>query len=251
MGVAKQGMDDDFNSLDIVDKDELIEIENSNLNIESVIEINSQNKKGNKYLISYNNPDNQIITKIDGNKEVHNINIAIASAVTAYARIHMSQFKNNPTLPNLYYSDTDSLYFDGPIDASFINSVILGKLKLEGIYDQAVFLAPKVYALKNKEEEIIKIKGLSKEAIIKNNITLDNLIPLLNSGEKSIYLQNKWYRSLGEGSINILEQTYNLKVTGNKRELIYKDGKLIGTKPLKINNPLPKGGAKALFKVSE
>ena len=29
----------------------------------------------------------------------------------------------------------------------------LGKMKLEGIYDKAIFIAPKVYALKNKEEE--------------------------------------------------------------------------------------------------
>jgi hypothetical protein len=35
-------------------------------------------------------------------------------------------------------------------------------LKLEGVYDKAFFLAPKVYALKNKDEEIIKIKGLTK-----------------------------------------------------------------------------------------
>jgi hypothetical protein len=240
MEVAKQGMNDDFNILDIVNKAELKEIEESHLNIDSVVQLSSNAKaEKEKYLVFFNNPDNKIITKMDGNKETHNINIAIASAVTAYARIHMSQFKNNPNLPNLYYSDTDSLYFDGPIDASFINSVILGKLKLEGIYDRALFLAPKVYVLENSEtkETVIKIKGLTKESIIKNNITLDNLIPLLNSGEKSIYLQNKWYRSLGEGSINILEQTYQLKVTGNKRELIYKDGKLIGTKPLSINNP--------------
>jgi DNA polymerase elongation subunit (family B) len=62
----------------------------------------------------------------------------------------MSQFKNCPNLPNLYYTDTDSLYFDGPIPETFISSTELGKLKLEGIYDKAIFLAPKVYALKNQ-----------------------------------------------------------------------------------------------------
>lgn len=78
---------------------------------------------------------------------------------------------------------------------------------------------------------------MTKESIIKNNITLDSLENLLNKDYNLILNQNKWFRSLGEGNISIIEQTYNLKVTGNKRELIYKDGKLIGTKPLKINNP--------------
>lgn len=117
------GMNDDFNILDIINQKELKEIEESHLIIDSVVQLSSNAKaEKEKYLVSYSNPDNQIITKMDGNKETHNINIAIASAVTAYARIHMSQFKNKPNLPNLYYSDTDSLYFDGPLDSSFINS---------------------------------------------------------------------------------------------------------------------------------
>jgi hypothetical protein len=46
--------------------------------------------------------------------------------------------------------------------------------------------------------------------------------------------QSKWFRNLSEGKINILEQVYTLKVTENKRQLIYKNNKLIGTKPYKI-----------------
>lgn len=42
------------------------------------------------------------------------INVAIASAISAYGRIHMSVFKNNPDY-NLYYSDTDSGVFDKPL----------------------------------------------------------------------------------------------------------------------------------------
>jgi hypothetical protein len=219
------GMNDDFNILDIVNKTELKEIEESHLNIDSVIQLSSNAKaEKEKYLVSYSNPDNKIITKMDGNKEIHNINIAIASAVTAYARIHMSQFKNNPNAlarPNLYYSDTDSLYFDGPLPDHFISDTILGKMKLEGIYNKAIFLAPKVYALENEKDKIIKIKGLTKESIIKNNITLDSLEILLNKDYNLIINQNKWFRSLSEGNIQILEQTYNLKVTGNKRELVF------------------------------
>ncbi len=114
---------------------------------------------GYNYLVQLKNPAVEEKTNLDNGFETYNVNISIASAVTAYARIHMSQFKNNLNFPNLYYSDTDSLYFDGPLDPSFISNTRLGALKLEGIYDKAIFLAPKVYALKNNNEEIIKIKG--------------------------------------------------------------------------------------------
>lgn len=41
------------------------------------------------------------------------VNIAVASAITSYARIHMSFYKNNPDF-KLYYSDTDSIVIDKP-----------------------------------------------------------------------------------------------------------------------------------------
>lgn len=46
-------------------------------------------------------------------------------------------------------------------------------MKLEGTYDKAVFLAPKVYGLKNDIEEIVKVKGL------KNPISFTQLETLL------------------------------------------------------------------------
>jgi len=226
------GMNDDFDILEIVDQKELLEIESGDYNISEIKPLGGVGRQ-NKYLVSYSNPDSKILTLIDGNKEDHNVSIGIAAAVTAYARIIMSQFKNNKELPNLYYSDTDSLYFDGPIPDSFISPTILGKLKLEGIYDQAVFLAPKVYALQNQDGLIVKIKGLSKEAILKNNINMEALTALLAKDSNIQVNQNKWFRSLSEGTISILDQTYNLKITGNKRELIYNsEGLLIGTKSL-------------------
>src|ERR1700743_1112794 len=100
-------------------------------------------------------------TMLYGNLESHNVSIAIASAITAYARIHMTQFKNNPDY-NLYYSDTDSIYIDKPLDKSLISDKILGKMKLENILNKAIFLSPKVYILLTEENKVIyKVKGLS------------------------------------------------------------------------------------------
>jgi len=109
----------------------------------------------------------------------------------------MSQFKNNPRLwrlPNLYYTDTDSVYFDGPLGDSFVSNTILGKLKLEGIWDEAVFLSPKVYALKNQDSLVIKVKGVKKETI-DQSITFEMLESLLTENNSITLLQNKWFRS--------------------------------------------------------
>jgi hypothetical protein len=195
------GMDDNFSNSFILNKDEYKEIEESGNNIIDVVEL------GNNYMVQLKNPDNLLNTRLDGNREVHNVNIAIAENVTAYARIHMSQFKNNLLLPNLYYTDTDSAYFDGPLPDSMIDLKRLGALKLEGIYDKALFLAPKVYALENSitGEKVIKIKGLSKDLIIKNNITLDLLEILLNKDYKLVFNQDKWFKSISQANIQILE----------------------------------------------
>jgi hypothetical protein len=252
------GMNDNFPNIFILNKEEYQEIESDpDLEVIEVIPLTDTTPSphssvgghsscvaggvgrkniNEKYLVQWNNPYSYFKTRLDGSlKETHNVNIAIAASVTAYARIHMSQFKNNPTLPNLYYTDTDSLYFDGPIDDSFISNTKLGKLKLEGIYDQAIFLAPKVYALKNSLEEIIKIKGLTKDAIIKNNISLNSLELLLNKDYKLAFNQRKWFRNISQANINILEQTYTLKATGNKREMVYNDKDLlVATQPILI-----------------
>lgn len=59
-----------------------------------------------------------------------NISIAIAASITAYSRIEMSKFKNNPNF-NLYYTDTDSIYIDSVLPDTFVSNNELGKLKLE------------------------------------------------------------------------------------------------------------------------
>jgi len=71
-------------------------------------------------------------------------NVAIASAVTSYARIHMLQFKNNPNF-DIYYSDTDSIIVNKQLKIG--ND--LGELKDElkgGIIIEGYFFAGKKYA---------------------------------------------------------------------------------------------------------
>ena len=146
------------------------------------------------------------------------VNIPIAAAITAGGRIHMSEFKNNPNY-DLYYSDTDSIVIDKKLPDNLISDE-LGKFKLEHEITHAFFLAPKVYGLITPDnKEIIKIKGLSADAIKdKHYIDLEFLL------RKDAILdikQNKWYKDLFRGEISIEDTTYQLKLTHNKRKPIY------------------------------
>jgi hypothetical protein len=161
------------------------------------------------------------------------VNIAIASAITAGARCLMSQFKNNPNY-NLYYSDTDSIVIDQSLDPSVVGDK-LGLLKLEHTIKKAVFLAPKVYGLVDTEgNELIKVKGVTEE--ITSNIHINDLEALLIEVSSREFTQEKWYKSLVKGEISISDVLYNLKVTSNKRRAIYVDDLFSNTEPLNYDN---------------
>jgi DNA polymerase type B, organellar and viral len=137
---------------------------------------------------------------LDWNKESKkkslNISVPISAAVTACARIHMSKFK---TMDNftLYYSDTDSIDINKPLDNKYIGSD-LGKMKLEHIFDEAIFITPKVYGGITSSYEYVKVKGL------KNPVSFSQLKPLLIKDANLEIKQDKWYRNISEGNIKII-----------------------------------------------
>ena len=111
-------------------------------------------------------------------------------------------------------------------------------MKLETTCSKAIFLAPHlkwVYGLLDiNNNQIIKVKGLNPKFLI--GLKLNDLEKLLVKNSNIKLLQDKWFRSIKEGNITIMEQLYNLQVTDNKRKLIYNnDGMLIGTSPYIIN----------------
>jgi len=221
------GMMDSFPNIEIMDVSDFIKFEEGfSDDIMDFIELD------NKIMVIHRSHQIDVNTLLNGHKENHNVSIAIASAITAYARIHMSQFKNNSDF-NLFYSDTDSAYFDKPLPDHLIDSKTLGKMKLEYIINKAIFLAPKVYYLETEDGKVIyKVKGLSHDV----DLTIEDFENLLfkdNYLEKS---QIKWRKNLHEGNISVINQLYTLKVTDNKRKLIYdQNNKLIDTNPYIIN----------------
>jgi hypothetical protein len=92
------------------------------------------------------------------NFDIKNISIVVSAIVTASARIHMTQFKTIKNL-TIYYTDTDSIATDKELDPKFIGDD-LGMMKLEHTFDDAVFLAPKMYGGKEGIYEHIRIRGV-------------------------------------------------------------------------------------------
>jgi len=156
------------------------------------------------------------------------VNVAIASAITAGARMWMSILKNNSKF-NLFYSDTDSVVVNKPLPKILVGSA-LGQFKLENVLSKAVFLAPKVYGLITEDgKEIIKVKGLKDEALV--DIHFKDLEQLLVLDSKLEFTQEKWFKKIMEGDITVAEVAYTLKVTSNKRVPIYVDNVFSNTKP--------------------
>ena len=178
----------------------------------------------NKYLITYYD---------EKQTNTMNINIAIGLSVTAYARIIMSIFKNNLDLTGLvYYTDTDSLFCDKKLPLSFVGKD-LGKMKLEHTLSRFVALGPKIYGgIDLLGKSFTKVKGL------KNKLTFDDLNHLLikQNTSNSPFTQEKWYKSLMDGTIEIKQVPYLLRPTDNKRLLIYKDGVLVDTESIELIN---------------
>ena len=190
---------------------------------------------GDKILVQYRFESKNQQTALYGNLETHNVSIGIAAAITAYARIHMSQFKNNPNF-ELFYTDTDSIYIDRPLADHMISNKVLGKMKLENVLRKAIFLAPKVYCLQTEEGKVIyKVKGLKHEV----ELTMEDFEQLLYKDSFLKKLQNKWVKNLSDGDIKIIDHLYTLKITCNKRKLIYdSNNKFINTVPFIINDAI-------------
>ena len=163
--------------------------------------------------VSYEDP------KLKGRRA--NVNVAVASAVTAYARVYMSKFKNQDY--RVYYSDTDSLYVDERLSEDLIGDKI-GQFKLEAIFKDIVFLGPKIYAgITSNGEYICKVKGYKNP----NLIPYADFKKLLKSNSQLELHHDKWFRSLSESRIVIKDQLYNLTSTENKREFIRDDNGII------------------------
>jgi hypothetical protein len=206
------------------DKHDIIDNKNLYKFVEKYIVNSTLDLKNEKQLISYT--DKKECDEDFSNTP--NVNIAIAAAITAYARIFMSKFKNSNNF-TLFYSDTDCIDIDKPLNKELIGTEI-GDMKLEHVFTNIIYVAPKVYAGLSNNLEVTKIKGS------KIKIPFKELEMLLYKNNKVFINQEKWYKDISNRKINIKDEIYSLMVTSNKRKILYdKDNHIIKSEPFIIN----------------
>jgi hypothetical protein len=95
-----------------------------------------------------------------GNRGVKS-SVAIAAAITAYARIAMSKFKNLDDNPYLG-GDTDSAIMQYELDDKFVGKG-LGLMKLEGVIKKGLFADKKLYYTEDDKNIVIKARGVGRD----------------------------------------------------------------------------------------
>lgn len=100
--------------------------------------------------------------------------VQLSAAITAYARMGINEFKNIPG--NMYLGgDTDSFILQYPLDSKFVGTNI-GLAKLENVIVEGFFHSKKSYLIiNNKNETIIKMKGINNDNSIVNKATFIKL----------------------------------------------------------------------------
>lgn len=117
--------------------------------------------------------------KVGEDSEAFNSFPAIASHVTAQARIHLLKHILIADIPNVYYMDTDSLMinkigYENLKDT--LDNKILGKMKLEDTSNYIKINAPKDYIFDGKIKRLEKRKGISKDARLLTDEEYNNYI---------------------------------------------------------------------------
>lgn len=89
---------------------------------------------------------------IEKNQEFKDASVAIAAAITSYARIYMSNIKLNifNSGGSIYYMDTDSIVTDKPLREDLVGKD-LGQFKLEFNVKEGYFISSKTYCLVLKD----------------------------------------------------------------------------------------------------
>lgn len=206
--------------MEIVDKSVIKNLDLSN-NISIISELNN-----NKYLIKYSGViddrvkglySNDILTLnkiVKNNKEklkdlalnrTRKISSAvhIAAAISSYARILINEYKNIPDNPCIM-SDTDSVILTKPLRNNLVGTDI-GKMKLEQIIKQGIFIKKKLYCLINPD---------NKERIVSSGIDSSKLN--YNSFEQLLYGESIEVEST---KFNVDWKTLNIKVVKSKLKI--------------------------------
>lgn len=122
------------------------------------------------------------VLNMDERGENQLLSIYVGSRVTALARVNIAHFilkitQNNPK-KYFIYMDTDSVH--SLIEFKDTDDKELGKMKFEGLYENAIYLAPKTYLMENKGEYEVHSKGVNTDVIRKEITKCKNFDDVVN-----------------------------------------------------------------------
>jgi len=129
---------------------------------------------------SFHEYDDKILVYENTNVLLEDVNIAVASAITSYGRIHLHKLMNAVEQNNgtVYYVDTDSLITDLKLEETpSLKHLIgdkLGQLKSEldtdDVITKAVFVSSKLYGFETSKGKVeAHAKGVSKKELYDNS----------------------------------------------------------------------------------
>ena len=143
-------------------------------------------------------------------------NVAIAAAITAYARTHMLKFK---IAGEVLYTDTDSIITTSPLDPSLINNE-LGMMKdeLGGLLiKEAYILGIKQYGYWYLDNENNRIERSVVAGIKRNSLPFDVITNLAYGGTYTTTIPNQFRKSMINFNLSIDSITKTIKIDPSKK----------------------------------
>lgn len=176
-----------------------------------------------------NNDFKKLVEHINKSNSDMNIAVHIASAITAYARIYMHQFKQKYQ-DYLFYSDTDSLILNKQLDNNILSDKVLGLFKLEGTVTNAIFIASKFYYLTLNGVPKMVTKGINPKLPV-----FDDFKTLLDNKSITYEITQLFHKNYTKLILSKSESLLTITGTFNKREKVYVGNTWVNTKPLYYN----------------
>ena len=142
-------------------------------------------------------------------------NVAIASAVTSYSRIHMIPYK---ITGDCVYTDTDSIFTTKKLKTKFIGSDLgLMKDELNGLQvKEAYFLGIKKYGYQYYNESNQLITKSVFSGIKRDSLTFDEIVKLSHGEKITKVIPLRFYRSMQDMSVSIRSSNVTISRTLDK-----------------------------------
>lgn len=159
-------------------------------------------------------------------------NVAIASAVTSYARIHMIPFKING---DVYYTDTDSIITATKLDDSLLGKDIgFMKDELNGLLiEEAYFLGIKQYEYYYIDKQGNRIEKSVFSGVERDSLSFKEIILLSEGKTITKVINNKFFRSFKNLEVKIKPSVINISIKSTK---ILQDNNYLPLNIDKLNN---------------